>query len=84
MRPEKLGTIIHKTNEKLRGHYQYFGVSDNTKMLNKYMYEVTKLIYKWLNRRSQRRSYTWEEFNKMLKKYPILKPKICVSMFDMK
>jgi hypothetical protein len=28
--------------------------------------QVTRMLFKWLNRRSQRRSYTWERFNNAL------------------
>ncbi|MEO7099296.1 MAG: hypothetical protein ABI162_08035 [Luteolibacter sp.] len=31
-------------------------------MLSAYGFEVTRLLYKWLNRRSQRRSMTWTQF----------------------
>ena len=31
-----------------------------------YYYEVTRLFYKWLNRRSQRRSMTWTQFTRRL------------------
>lgn len=33
-------------------------------------------LYKWLNKRSRRRSFTWEEFNKKMKWYGLIKPKI--------
>jgi hypothetical protein len=32
-------------------------------MLGKYQYEVHRLLYKWLNRRSQRRSMTWRNYS---------------------
>ena len=46
----------------LRGHYQYYGVSENIKGLRGYYNRVVRLLFKWLNRRSQRRSITWERF----------------------
>jgi hypothetical protein len=42
---------------------------------------VVKSLFKWLNRRSQRKSYSWEGFNEMLKVYPLAKPKIYVSVY---
>ena len=77
----KLKDIINKTNEKLRGHYQYFGITDNTIMLNRYLYEVNKTLYKWLNRRSDKRSYTSKGFNEMLKVYPLIQPKIYAKAY---
>ena len=31
-------------------------------MTGRYFHEVTQLMFKWLNRRSQRKSYTWAQF----------------------
>lgn len=77
-----LKDIIERINQSLRGHYQYYGVTDNTKRLEQFGQLVTRLLYKWLNRRSQRRSYTWEVFNKrILEMFPLLQPKIVVSLF---
>ena len=77
-----LKDIINKTNEKLRGYYQYFGITDNYRMISEYYWCVRTLIYKWLNRRSQRKSYTFEQFGKMLETYPLLRPKIYVNIYD--
>ncbi len=61
---------------KMRGHYAYYGVSDNSRSLSKYYLEVIKMVYKWLNRRSQRVSMNWEKFNAYLRRYPLPKPRI--------
>ena len=77
----KAKEIIRKTNEKLRGHYHYFGVSFNMRMLKRYVYEIEKSLVKWLNRRSQKNSYTFDQFKEMMKIYPLEKPKIYVTLF---
>lgn len=77
-----VGELIKKVNQKLRGHYQYYGVTDNTRSVKQYLNVVKWLLYKWLNRRSQRRSYTLETFyNGLLKTLPLLEPQIKVSLF---
>lgn len=81
-RNKELKYIIKKTNEKLRGHYQYFGITDNSKMLEQYYLQIKRLIFKWLNKRSQRKSYNYEQFEEMLKIYPLIKPKIYVNIYD--
>jgi hypothetical protein len=43
--------------------------------------EAKKLLHKWLNRRSQRKSMTWEKFNLMEKRFPLPRPRIRVSLF---
>src|SRR5208283_3325073 len=42
---------------KLRGHYNYFGAIGNIKRLQNFHYRIRGTIWKWLNRRSQKRSY---------------------------
>lgn len=66
---------------KLVGHYRYYGVTDNSRMMGKYLFEVTKIIFKWLNRRSQKHSIDFEKFNKYLKANPLPKPKIFVNIY---
>lgn len=74
--------LIKKINQKLRGHYQYYGVTDNTKDVKSFANKAKWLLFKWLNRRSQRRSYTIETFfDGLLKAFPIIEPTIKVSLF---
>lgn len=80
-RNKPLKEIMITVRKKLIGHYNYYGVTDNIKMLEKYSFYVTKLIFKWLNRRSQRKSYTVESFNQMLKHYGIPEPSIKINIY---
>ncbi len=74
--------LIKKINQKLRGHYQYYGVTDNTRSVKNYLSAVKWLLFKWLNRRSQRRSYTIDTFfNGLLRTFPLVEPSIKVSLF---
>jgi len=61
---------------KMRGHYAYYGVTDNSRSIAKYYLEVIILVHKWLNRRSQRKSMNWEGYEKYLEKFPLPKPRI--------
>lgn len=70
-------------SSKLRGHYNYYGVTDNYRGLIRFDQAVKKLLFKWLNRRGKRSCLNWEEFNKMLKRFPLPKPRIMVSMFGL-
>ena len=65
---------------KLMGYYRYYGVTDNSRMIKKYKYAVEEALFKWLNRRSQIKSYTWEKFKKYLEVKPLPMPKIYVKM----
>ncbi len=70
--------IVHL---KLNGHYRYYGITDNSEMLHRYGFEIRKLLFKWLNRRSQRRSYNYAEFNDYLKWNPLPEPRIYVNIY---
>jgi len=80
-RHAKVSDLIRAVNLRLRGHYQYYGISDNSKSLVNFKYLVVKALFKWLNRRSQRRSYTWDGFNELLKVFPLEEPRILVKMY---
>lgn len=65
----------------LMGHYRYYGVSDNSRQLQCFYDRVRVSYYKWLNRRSQKRSFTWESFEKYLRRYPLPLPKIYHDLY---
>ena len=79
-RNKTLKELIPTIKIKLIGHYNYYGVQDNIKSLNLYYREIVKLLFKWLNRRSQKKSYTWEQFNQMLTSIDLPLPKIKVNI----
>ena len=77
----RLKDLFAKVNQKLEGHYQYYGITDNAPSLNRYLYQVISMIFKWLNRRSQRKSYKWEGFKDLLRIFPIAHPHISVNIY---
>jgi group II intron reverse transcriptase/maturase len=57
-----MNNIMKKATKKLEGHIQYYGVSHNFKSVSLFVMHVERTLFKWLNRRSQRKSFTWEQF----------------------
>jgi len=53
----------------LQGHIAYFGVSGNSRSVRNYVFHVSRLLFKWLNRRSQRSRINWARFNRVLKSW---------------
>ncbi|WP_275100535.1 group II intron reverse transcriptase/maturase, partial [Sedimenticola hydrogenitrophicus] len=74
--------ILKTTAAKLRGHFAYYGVTDNSKSINNFSYLVKQTLFKWLNRRGKRGCYTWEKFNKLLSRYPLPAPRIMVNLLS--
>jgi len=68
--------IFRDMNAKLRGYYNYYGVIGNSESLREFFYHVKRILFKWLNRRSERRSYNWNGFNDLMKHFGLLKPRI--------
>jgi hypothetical protein len=64
---------------KLRGHYGYYGIPLNYKSIEIYYQQVKRIWYKWLNRRSAKRSQNWQEFGEYLRNYLFPEPKILHS-----
>ncbi len=76
----KLPDLWQAIARKMRGHFNYFGVTDNSRCLEQFGIEVRRLVFKWLNRRSQRRSFTWVSFSRYAARYPLPRPKRLVSL----
>jgi RNA-directed DNA polymerase len=76
------GEFLKRVRSKLAGHYRYYGITDNTEKMNSYYFITVKLMFKWLNRRSQRRSFTWERFLEVQKEFKLPKPRIYVNIYD--
>lgn len=81
MRTQSLKDIIKKLNQMLVGYYHYYGITDNSLSLSNFRFRVMQSLFQWLNRRSQKKSYTWDGFNDMLKVYPLAVLRIYVNVY---
>lgn len=72
----RMTELFYKLNAKLRGYYNYYGVRGNYDRLASFFYHAVNILFKWLNRRSQRKSYKWVGFTELLKHFRIAKPRI--------
>lgn len=66
---------------KLIGHYNYYGISGNYKSIERYYRKTLTLVYKWVNRRSQKASFNYREFLEYLERYALPKPKIYYKLY---
>lgn len=73
---------IWKTfRSKLRGHVGYYGISFNSRKVEKFLMRATRIVFKWLNRRSQRKSFTWDKFRLFINRNPLPKAVIHHRLF---
>lgn len=63
-------------NAKLRGHYQYYGRPTNFRCLAKFEQAVRRIWRKWLARRTSGKGLSWQRFDRILARYPLLRPRI--------
>lgn len=61
--------MLDRAVTKVRGHLNYYAITDNSDKCSSYVYHATQILFKWLNRKSQRRSYTWQGFKQVLRLY---------------
>jgi group II intron reverse transcriptase/maturase len=66
---------------KLRGHFQYYGVSENYDGIARFYKNTIRMVRKWMNRRSQKRKMSWDRFTEYLEHYPLPKPKIVHNFY---
>ena len=72
-----IGVLIEELNQKLRGHYGYYGITFNLKKVRSYYEQTKRILHKWLNRRGGKQNWKWERFSQLIKEWiPLLKPKI--------
>jgi hypothetical protein len=75
-RPRRLRELFTQLNGKLRGYSQYYGGHGKSASLQHFFDGVVRRLWKWLNRRSQRPSYTWQGFTALLEHFKVERPRI--------
>lgn len=60
------GQMLRNARIRVIGHLNYYAITDNSDKCNSYVYYATRILFKWINRKSQRPSYTWKSFRQAL------------------
>ena len=66
-------------SQKVRGHYAYYGITGNFRMLQGFLNAVERAWRKWLSRRNRQRDMDWDRFQWLLKRYRLPQPRIVHS-----
>jgi RNA-directed DNA polymerase len=69
----------HVLNQKLRGHYAYFGRRGNIGRLWHVWWHTRCIWKRWLSRRSQKARLTWPAMERLLERYPLVMPRMVAS-----
>jgi group II intron reverse transcriptase/maturase len=60
------GEMLRQARVRVMGHLSYYAITDNLERCSYYVYRTKHILFKWLNRKSQRKAYTWESFTQAL------------------
>ena len=66
---------------KLKGHYGYYGITGNGRMLTRFFHEATRIWKKWLGRRSRKSYRHWNWFHRLQEAYPLPRPRVVHSIY---
>jgi hypothetical protein len=75
-RSTPLRELVPTLRRKLQGHWNYYGVIGNSKRTWSFAHHARRLVFKWLNRRSQRKSFTWATFVPAWERWQIPAPRV--------
>lgn len=70
------GTLIRAVRSKVAGHLVHFGITDNLRSCEVYLFRANRLLFRALSRKSQRRPYRWKGFYEALRHNRWVRPKV--------
>jgi len=73
--------VIKRLNQKLRGHYNYYGITHNYSKLKEFQEYIKRQLFVSLRRRGGGKKLNWEKFNRILTSLPLLEPRITVPLW---
>lgn len=80
-RTDPLNSQWKGLQQKMRGHYAYYGITGNWRQLANYAHEAERIWRYWLNRRSSQRDMPWDRFKTILRRFPLPAPRIVHSAY---
>jgi RNA-directed DNA polymerase len=80
-RHHPLATQHHTLCQKLRGHFAYYGITGNSVALSRFRWFVTGIWRKWLSRRRRRGTIPWDQYYRLLGRYPLPPPVAIHSVY---
>ncbi|PEJ56109.1 group II intron reverse transcriptase/maturase, partial [Bacillus sp. AFS002410] len=83
-RNNNIHIIMDRFKRSLIGYFNYYCITDNIPSVNIFKVKIENLIFKWLNRRSQRKSFDWEKYRLFLSKFPLPSPRVKVNIYDLR
>jgi len=73
--------LVARVKRVTQGYLNYFAINDNSRRVSQFVHEVKGTLFKYLNRRSQRRSLNWAQFQEILRKENFPEDRILRNLF---
>jgi group II intron reverse transcriptase/maturase len=80
-RHEPVAQQRHTLSQKLRGHFGYYGITGNALALSRFLLEAKRVWLKWLSRRKRGNPMNWNDFNRLLGRYPLPAARVVHSVY---
>jgi group II intron reverse transcriptase/maturase len=78
---EPVAETMKRIGVALRGHYNYYGVNGNIRMLQNFGNYVKYACYRMLNRRDQKGKFQYDDFDRTWRFY-VKKPRLTVNIWN--
>src|ERR1044072_4079005 len=78
-RDRRIREQVQLLNPKPRGYNNYYGVSGNSASVDEFFYHVRRIHQRWLNQRSQRRSYSWAAYTELMHQLRLEQPRVLAN-----
>ena len=83
-RTMNIHNVVDRLQRSLNGYFNYYCITDNSRSVRNFVDKMKTLFFKWMNRRSQRKSFNFEKFTLFLRNFPSPKPKTKVNIYELR
>lgn len=83
-RTTNIHIVINRLQRSLKGYFNYYCITDNGPYVKNFVDKVKRLFFKWMNRRSQKKSFNFDKFALFLRMYPLPIPKVKVNIYELR
>lgn len=83
-RTMNIHNVVKRLQRSLNGYFNYYCITDNSRSVRNFVDKMKTLLFKWMNRRSQRKSFNFEKFTLFLIKFPLPTPKTKVNIYELR
>jgi RNA-directed DNA polymerase len=58
--------MLRRAKSRVEGHLNDYAITDNVQACGRFVYFATRILRKWLNRKSQHKAHNWDQYSHAL------------------